>query len=114
MHAFPFTSLLVPVVLVTKGRGREVFSCSRALFARLEELPRLKETILQIDYGVRTLSPDSIAALETMIWLCGFECFKTASRRQSRPFNRFGTKWSWKFLSEYLGFEWREKGPSAR
>lgn len=106
--------LLEPVVLVTKGRGREVFDDTRLLFARLAELPALKESILQLDHGRKTLAADSIAALETLVWLTGFESFKIASRRAGRPFTRFGTRWSWRFLGDYLGFDWREKGDDAR
>lgn len=102
-----FYDLPSPVTLVTKGRGIEVFNETRSLFKRLEEIPTLNDSILTIQHGKEAVSEDGIAALETMIWLCGFAPFERASKRKGNPYSRFGTRWSWEFLSEYLGWQWR-------
>lgn len=102
-----YNRLSKPVVLVTKGRGREVFDDSAALFRRLEELPAHKETILSVQQGDRALVPDSVAALETLVWLQGFTPLWRAGVRAGAPFNRPYTRFCWAFLGDYLGLEWR-------
>lgn len=102
-----FNHLSARVVLVTKGRGREVFDDSSKLFARLEEVQALGDSILSIQTPIHAVSEEGIAALETMLGTVGFRPFKTASKRRGNPFTRFGTRWSWAYLSDYLGWQWR-------
>jgi|GEM_PF-6284052 hypothetical protein len=102
-----FNHLASPVVLVTAGRGREVFNDSAKLMRRLAELPAMGERILSIQNQVYCVSEDGIAALETMLHTVGFRPFRVASKRKGNPFTRFGTRWSWAFLSDYLGWRWR-------
>lgn len=100
--------LPAPVVLITKGRGVERFEDSRELFKRLEELPALGESIMSIQHGQKALTPESVAALEYVLHFVGMAPFKRASLRKGNPFSRYATRWSWTFLGEYLGFDWRD------
>ena len=100
--------LLEPVVVITKGRGMERFDDSRELFQRLEEIRALGDSIMSIQHGKKALAAESVAALEYVLQYVGFAPFKRASLRKGNPFTRFATRWSWTFLGEYLGFDWRE------
>lgn len=96
-----------PVVVITKGRGVESFEDSRELFKRLEEIPALGDSIMSIQQNGRAVAEHSIAALDTLLRTVGFRPFQRASIRKGPPFSRFGTRWNWEFLNEYLGFDWR-------
>lgn len=102
-----FNHLMPSVRVVTRGAGVRDFDDSRELFAFLEGLPARGDALMSIQRGREALVPDSVAALETMLWLEGFTTFKRAAKRASRPAGRFGTKYAWAYLGEYLGWDWR-------
>lgn len=99
--------LPAPVVLVTRGRGREVFDDSSALIRRLEELPALREEVLTIQTAAHAVAEDGIDALNLMLRTVGLRPFFTAARRETTPARALRTRWNWRFLSEYLGWNWR-------
>ena len=101
-----FAALSSPVTVITKGGGVQVFNDSRRLFDYLAGIPARRDSIMSIQTPVSALTDDSICALETMLWLVGFRP-KNASKRAGNPMSRFWTKYSWRYLSEYLGWEWR-------
>lgn len=105
--------LLAPVVLVTKGRGREVFDDSRALMGRLQEIPMMRDSVMSIQQEKKgAVTEDGIAALEVFLAVEGWSYFNRAAQRRhdttGEPVQRFGTRWNWRFFGEYLGWEWRE------
>ncbi|EIQ00219.1 hypothetical protein OpiT1DRAFT_04761 [Opitutaceae bacterium TAV1] len=103
----PFTvRLVVPVVLVTEARGREVFRSSFRLFARLEALAKHNVSIMQLREDGRVLHPRSVAALETMLKKCGWRNFERAARLRKGPERAKKSRWAWEYLGEYLGFKW--------
>lgn len=98
-----------PVVLVTRGRGAETFADAGRLMTRLEELPALKDEVMQIEQDGATVAPEGIDALNYMLRTVGLSRFKTASRRQPTAARALFTKYNWAFLGEYLGWEWRAR-----
>jgi hypothetical protein len=102
-----YNTLSSPVVLVTKGRGREVFKSSRLLFARIEEIARTGEEVIQINNNVYSVHPAGIAALNTMLATCGLDRFRIAARRQTGPARTLNSRFQWAFLADYLGWEWK-------
>lgn len=102
-----YNTLSSPVVLVTKGRGREVFKSSRLLFARIEEIGATGEEIVQINNNVYSVHPAGVAALNTMLAVSGLRRFREAARRQTTPARVLNSRFQWAFLSDYLGWEWR-------
>jgi hypothetical protein len=100
--------LPAPVVVITKGRGVELFDDSRRLFARLEEIQSFGDSILSIRQGERALAEHSLAALAYLVEFVGWAPFKRACIRRGNPWARFGTRWSWTALGDYLGFDWRD------
>ncbi len=105
-----FARLLVPVVIVSTSRGREVFTDTRRLFARLQEIGhQLRHTGPQIQaiwQGEQHVSEAGVAALEMMLSTAGLEAFNRASKHQRGGARALGTKYQWYFLSEYLGWNW--------
>ena len=104
--------LMTPVVLVTKGRGREVFDDSRALMHRLEALPALGESVMSIQWGAKgAVTEEGIEALAFFLEIEGWSYFRRAAQRKrdetGEPVHRFGTRWNWRFFGEYLGWDWR-------
>lgn len=100
-------TLLSPVVLVTLGKGREVFKNSRPLFLRLEAIAESGETILQINNNVHAVHPDGIAALNTMLAECGLRRFRLAAKRSGTVARAPYTRFEWAYLADYLGWEWK-------
>lgn len=94
-----------PVVLVTKGRGREEFNDSRPLFRRLDQIALHRETVMQINNRVHAVNPAGIAALNAMLETHGLVTFYRAAKRQDGPARRLWTRFQWNFLGEYLGWE---------
>lgn len=105
-----FASLLVPVVLVTSTRGREVFTNTRRLFERLNsialEIRPFGTRIEAIWQGEQHVAEAGVAALETMLATVGLEPFNRASKAQRGGARALGSKYQWYFLSEYLGWDW--------
>ncbi len=106
MDVSVFNRLNRPVVLVTKGRGREVFRDSSRLMRRLQEAARIDQ-ILSIQTETSYLAEETITGLQTMLRLVGYRPFLRAASNVGRPFSRFGTRWNWAYLQLYLGAEWR-------
>lgn len=100
-------NLASPVVLVTKGKGREVFKNSRQLIQRIEQIGEIGEEIIQINNNVSAVPPEGIAALNTMLSVCGLRRFRLAAKRSGNPARAPYTRFEWAFLSLYLGWEWR-------
>jgi hypothetical protein len=100
-------TLASPVVLVTKGKGRKVFKNSRQLILRLEAIAEIGEEILQINNNVYAVPPDGIAALNTMLAVCGLRRFRRAAKRSGNVARAPYTRFEWAFLSLYLGWEWK-------
>lgn len=105
-----YSRLLVPAVLVTTARGREVYADTRRLFERLEalavEIRKSGPQIQAIWHGQEHVTEAGVAALETMLATVGLEAFNRASKGQRGAARALGTKYQWYFLSEYLGWEW--------
>jgi hypothetical protein len=101
-----YNTLPAPVVLVTKGRGREVFVDSSILLARLGELPLAGGEVMQIETEGRFVAPAGIAALNTLLRCGCLDRFDTAAKRQPHAARRPHTKYRWDYLSEYLGWKW--------
>jgi hypothetical protein len=93
-------------VLITAGRGREVFHDSARLMKRLGEAVACDE-IRGIQTASHYVEENGIAALQTMLRNVGFGPFRRAAFDAGRLYSRFGTRWNWRFLGEYLGWEWR-------
>ena len=109
-----YSRLLTPVVLVTEARGREVFTHSRRLFARLAQIGETlrgenppPRAIMAIWQGDQHVADSGVLALELMLELNGLENFNRASKAQRGPARAVGTKYQWSFLGEYLGWEWQ-------
>ena len=100
-------NLMSPVVLVTKGKGREVFKNSRQLIQRIEKIGEIGDEIVQINNNVAAVPPEGIAALNTMLSTCGLRRFRLAAKRTGNPARAPYTRFEWAFLSLYLGWEWR-------
>lgn len=108
-----YSRLLVPVVIVTQARGREVFTDTRRLFERLEEIGKSRPLdsasgpeIKAIWQGDEHVSEKGVFALENMLQVMGLEAFNRASKGQRGGARAIGTKYQWYFLSEYLGWTW--------
>lgn len=100
-------NLASPVVLVTKGKGREVFKNSRSLILRLESIAEIGDEIVQINNNVNCVPPEGIAALNTMLAVSGLRRFRRAAKRTGNAARAPYTRFEWAFLSLYLGWEWR-------
>lgn len=102
-------TLASPVVLVTKGKGREVFKNSRLLLLRLEAIAETGEQITQINNNVYAVHPDGIAALNTMLSVCGLRRFRLAAKRTGSHARAPYTRFEWAYLALYLGWEWKAR-----
>ncbi|HTJ77667.1 MAG TPA: hypothetical protein VL357_01605 [Rariglobus sp.] len=105
-----YSRLLVPAVIVTAGRGREVYADTRRLFERLAalalEIRNGGPQIQAIWHGQEHVSESGILALELMLELNGLEVFNRACKAQRGGARAIGTKYQWYFMSEYLGWTW--------
>ena len=101
-------TLPAPVVLVTKGRGREVFRDSAALLGRLAVLAELGDRVMQIESEKRVVTEAGIDALNFMLRRFGLDRFETASRKRENRRRAFITKYDWEHFSAYMGWEWRD------
>lgn len=112
-HAMPsgagnYFKLAAPVTLVTFVGGRETYHNSRHLFARIFSLPETGNYIRQVRQGDEVLEESSVDALNAFLYYeRGREFFVRASRKRPGPESAYGTKWNWRFLSDYLGWKWR-------
>ena len=108
-----FARLLVPVVLVTSERGREVFASTYRLFDRLDELSTAGRDaeIMAVWHGDRhCLTPEGVRTLNTFLRAGGLALFSRATRRAAGPQRGRHTRWSWRYLiEEYLGLDWEER-----
>ena len=107
-EAATYYELPARVKIVTEHRGLETFQNSRELFTRLAELPDMGGPVLQLSQGEFVLSENSVAALNEFLRLPrAFVYFGRATRQQPGPARAPATRWSWAFLGQYLGFDWR-------
>jgi hypothetical protein len=102
-----FSELRRPIVLVTRGRGREVYESSYALFRRLDEIPAVGDEVMSISEGrEQTVNEAGVAALNFMLRTVGLRPFRRVCARRPGPERGKHTKWQWEFLGEYLGWNW--------
>jgi len=101
-----YFALREPVILVTVGVGREVFRSSMALFRRLASLRARRDVVMALWQGDRCLKTESVGAINAMVHKVGLRPFARACESRRGPERAYGSKWSWSYLGEYLGFEW--------
>lgn len=95
-----------PVVLVTHGRGREVYGNSRKLFDRIQKLDTSIDRILQVRHEGRALAEESVEALNAFLATPKAWSFFRRAEIDGVRFGVVGDKWSWSALGKYLGWEW--------
>ncbi len=95
-----------PVVVVTYGRGREVFDDSRRLFARLAEIPTLGDRIAAIHAGTQHVDARSVEALTAMLETVGFAPFFRLCRESTGPESLLRSRWCWEKLADYVPVFW--------
>lgn len=94
------------VVVVTYGRGREVFHDSRRLFARLAEIPALGDRIAAIHRGTEHADARSVEALTAMLETVGFKPFFRICAASEGPERVLRSRWCWDRLANYLPLYW--------
>lgn len=88
------------VVIVTQGRGREVFTLSRDLCLRLYEIESSGEEILQLSVGGRVCTSTTVAAVNLYLRSIGYSHFPTP------PCSTKVTRWAWDHFVQTIGFEY--------
>ena len=102
-HEFQFAE---PVILVTHGRGREVYASSMELFKRLKSLDTTIDRILQFRHAGRVLTETSVDTLNAFLALPkAWDYFRRRAIGQINV-GVLGDKHTFEALREYLGWEW--------
>lgn len=121
-----FARFLVPVVLVTSERGREVYASSYQLFDRLEAIAKHKDVmpwrgdevvkqitpteIMAVWHGDETLSPESLRTFNYFLRSGGLALFQRSLKGRKGPERARHTKWAWRYLvEEYLDLRWEAR-----
>lgn len=106
-----YNHLPAPVILVTRGRGREVFGDSGKLFDRLAEIPELADEITSVQTAgavPQAVKEAGVRALNFCLRNSGLRRFSVALRRRTGIERRPRTRWAWRyFCDEFLGLEWK-------
>lgn len=98
-----------PVVIVTHGRGREVFRDSRELFKRLAEIPTVKDRVAAIWCGDLFVAEPGVDALGAMLETAGLTPFFRVCKAAAGPERLIRSKWCWDALGNYLRLSWRSR-----
>jgi len=99
-------ALREPVVLVTHGRGREVYRNSVELFKRLTTFDTARDCIRQVQHEGRFLAEASVEALNTFLATPNAWSFFRRQRISPYPIGAVASKYTWRALITYLGGEW--------